>query len=68
MKSIVFAMLLQVVATPFIMTHEHVTPIVESAMNTDSWLGEVKLDASIGNYVDQGLMLIFGGIPWQVTV
>lgn len=47
---------------PFAMTHEHVQPIT---INSTAWIQE--LDASYsGVYIDSFLLLIFGGIPWQV--
>ena len=34
-------------------------------VNKDQWVGEVKT-VDIGYYIDNMLILIFGGIPWQV--
>lgn len=51
------------------MTHRDVTPIIISAHSTNTtsgWLGTFPTGVSIANYIDTGLMLIFGGIPWQV--
>lgn len=48
------------VGIPFAMTHEAANPITNS-----EWIGSV--DAGfIGSYIDFYLLLIFGGIPWQV--
>ncbi|KAI0213393.1 High-affinity choline transporter 1 [Lamellibrachia satsuma] len=52
---------------PFAWTHSAVTSIVETSRNSnDTWLGAWPQDYWIGNYVDSALLLIFGGIPWQV--
>ena len=41
--------------------------IVDTANDSNvTWLGEWPEDYWIGNYVDSALLLIFGGIPWQV--
>ncbi|CAG0880893.1 unnamed protein product [Cyprideis torosa] len=50
------------VAIPFAMTH----PAVKS-MDPDvvDWFGSVDVK-DLGTYMDYGLLLIFGGIPWQV--
>ncbi|XP_074648202.1 high-affinity choline transporter 1-like [Tubulanus polymorphus] len=49
-------------SVPFAMTHEAVTPISETL---PQWIGH--LDSKLtGIYMDYGLLLIFGGIPWQV--
>ncbi|XP_067934602.1 high-affinity choline transporter 1-like [Watersipora subatra] len=63
-----------VVSAPFVLTNEHVRPILETAQNsvnengtaTTGWLGSLEVGPSIGYYIDTGLMLMFGGIPWQV--
>lgn len=33
--------------------------------NTSEWIGEIG-NNEIGTYTDSFLLLIFGGIPWQV--
>lgn len=33
--------------------------------NREQWVGEIKT-VDIGYYIDNMLILIFGGIPWQV--
>lgn len=38
----------------------------EKNLSTKDWLGEVKKQ-DIGEWVDGWLLLIFGGIPWQVN-
>ncbi|CAL1527461.1 unnamed protein product [Lymnaea stagnalis] len=48
---------------PFALTHDAVTPITTN--NSEAWLGELTPDYA-ANYIDYGLLLIFGGIPWQV--
>lgn len=59
----------QVISTPFIMTNENVTPIIHTAASingTVGWFGSLTIDKSFAAYIDSALMLIFGGIPWQV--
>ncbi|GFS03463.1 high affinity choline transporter 1-like [Elysia marginata] len=48
---------------PFSMTHDAVSSITRN--NSEPWLGELTSDYA-ANYIDYGLLLIFGGIPWQV--
>ena len=51
------------------MTNENVTPIIQTAAPTNGtvgWLGSMTIDYGIAAYIDSALMLIFGGIPWQV--
>ena len=53
---------LQWLCVPFALHHEAVGSLEETR---DKWLG--SLDASYAaNYIDVYLLLIFGGIPWQV--
>lgn len=47
---------------PFAWANEHVKPL--SSMEVD-WIGEVDPDY-YWYYIDYGLLLVFGGIPWQV--
>jgi solute carrier family 5 (high affinity choline transporter), member 7 len=47
---------------PFAWTHPLVKPL--SGMEVD-WIGEIG-DDKFWSYIDYGLLLIFGGIPWQV--
>ncbi|ELU16697.1 hypothetical protein CAPTEDRAFT_113629 [Capitella teleta] len=52
---------------PFALTHEAVSSISSTAGGPDGWLGEDNLSGKfIGLYIDSGLLLVFGGIPWQV--
>ena len=55
--------LLQWMCIPFAMLNEHV-----GSMSTDivDWVGRVD-PSEYAFYVDYGLLLIFGGIPWQVS-
>ncbi|XP_071827919.1 high-affinity choline transporter 1-like [Apostichopus japonicus] len=46
---------------PFAMTHESVTPVFDSTL----WFGEWDPKYS-GVWIDYALLLVFGGIPWQV--
>ena len=54
---------LQWISIPFAMTHEAVGDIRVNASSL--WIGEVDPTYS-GQYIDSFLLLIFGGIPWQV--
>lgn len=47
---------------PFALNHKAVSNIMETK---DQWIGEIKSD-EIFYYIDLMLVLIFGGIPWQV--
>ncbi|GBP47410.1 High-affinity choline transporter 1 [Eumeta japonica] len=47
---------------PFAWANPHVKPL--SSMDVD-WIGEVKSEY-YWFYIDYGLLLVFGGIPWQV--
>lgn len=47
---------------PFALFNEHVASL--SSMETD-WIGEIKKEEYFF-YLDYGLLLVFGGIPWQV--
>ncbi|XP_060526404.1 high-affinity choline transporter 1 [Cylas formicarius] len=47
---------------PFAWTNEHVQSL--SSMDVD-WIGKVET-VDLFSYIDYGLLLIFGGIPWQV--
>jgi len=51
------------------MSNEHVLPITETGRISPGvgWLGHLDKGPAIGNYIDTGLMLTFGGIPWQVS-
>lgn len=49
---------------PFAWTNEHVKSL--SDMEVD-WIGEID-PKEHWFYIDYGLLLIFGGIPWQVSV
>ena len=61
---------------PFAWLHPAVTSITETAHQItnssghvvmDGWLGTFPTDYWAGNWSDAGLLLIFGGIPWQVS-
>lgn len=47
----------------FSLNHDAVVPLSETKWE---WLGTLTIDPSIGLYIDSYLLLIFGGIPWQV--
>ncbi|XP_071793524.1 high-affinity choline transporter 1-like [Asterias amurensis] len=49
------------ITVPFAMTNEAVEPIMNT---TDRWVGTLEPKLA-GDWVDHGLLLIFGGIPWQ---
>lgn len=57
----------QWLAIPFVLLHPAVTSLSETARANDSWLGEAPQGPAIGLYIDSYLLLIFGGIPWQVN-
>lgn len=48
---------------PFAWANEHVAPL--SSMEVD-WIGEIN-PGEYWFYIDYGLLLVFGGIPWQVN-
>lgn len=48
---------------PFAWTNDHVKSL--SSMEVD-WIGEVD-PKEHWYYIDYGLLLVFGGIPWQVN-
>ncbi|XP_065061170.1 high-affinity choline transporter 1-like isoform X2 [Rhopilema esculentum] len=49
---------------PFALTHKAVTPISQTKQ---TWVGDQSWEwGSFGNWMDNALLLIFGGIPWQV--
>lgn len=54
--------LTQWISIPFTLTHPAVSSI--SPSNVD-WVGSVPSEYW-GQYFDYGMLLIFGGIPWQV--
>lgn len=49
---------------PFAWANEHVKPL--SSMEVD-WIGKVESNY-YWFYIDYGLLLVFGGIPWQVSI
>ncbi len=49
------------------MNHKAVTDITQTSHDpTDPWLGSLLTDPGLGLFIDSYLLLIFGGIPWQV--
>jgi hypothetical protein len=48
---------------PFAMMDEHVGSLSPSEVD---WIGEIGED-HYWFYIDNGLLLVFGGIPWQVS-
>lgn len=49
---------------PFALTNSAVTPI---SITKGEWLGDASWQwGSFGNWIDNAMLLIFGGIPWQV--
>ena len=55
---------MQWLAVPFAMTH----PAMDGrsiATQPVQWLGHIEKKAA-GSWIDSALLLIFGGIPWQV--
>ena len=59
MTCILFGLILCI---PFAWNNKAVAPLSSDA---DDWLGELK-GSDLGVYSDSFLLLIFGGIPWQV--
>lgn len=57
-----FYLLFQWMCIPFAWMNSKVAPL--SSMDVD-WIGEIKSN-EYWSYLDYGLLLIFGGIPWQV--
>ena len=53
---------MQWLAVPFAFLHPAVTNISETK---EKWIGTLK-PWELGNWFDSALLLIFGGIPWQV--
>ena len=54
---------LQVLSIPFAWKHSSVN---EEQLVTQDWLGSVKGSES-GEFLDNYMLLIFGGIPYQVS-
>ena len=52
----------QVISIPFAYKHKSVVKIFE---HKNDFIGKVAID-DYGIYIDNMLILIFGGIPWQV--
>lgn len=52
----------KILSIPFALTNPAVDNVLE---NKDKWLGTVET-IDIAMYIDLMLVLIFGGIPWQV--
>lgn len=52
-----------VIAAPFSMFHPAVS--FENNLTRRDWLGQIK-NEDLGEWVDGMLLLVFGGIPWQV--
>ncbi|XP_050392147.1 high-affinity choline transporter 1 [Patella vulgata] len=50
-------------SVPFALTNEAVAPLTTNA--TENWIQTVE-PFRAGSYIDSFLLLIFGGIPWQV--
>ena len=57
----------QWLAVPFAMIDPAVGPLTsEGNITAVDWIGEVKPE-DYGLWLDYALLLIFGGIPWQVS-
>jgi high affinity choline transporter 7 len=52
----------QLLSVPFAYHNEAVS---KNALSTSNWIGKVE-KADLGEWFDTLLLLIFGGIPWQV--
>ncbi|XP_067937142.1 high-affinity choline transporter 1-like [Watersipora subatra] len=63
---LIFMFIGLVLAIPFALTHDAVSPITETSMyDMGGWKGYLD-GVGWGLYIDFALLLIFGGIPWQV--
>ena len=49
------------------MMHDATTNILESAKQDPSWLGAPIKGTSISVFIDFALLLVLGGMPWQVS-
>jgi len=49
-------------ALPFCLAHEHTANV---ASTSDQWIGKIH-GREWGKWIDHALLLMFGGIPWQV--
>lgn len=54
---------LQWMCIPFAMYNEHVGSLSPEVVD---WIGRVE-PSEYYFYIDYGLLLVFGGIPWQVS-
>ena len=54
---------MQFLAFPFALNH----PSVDMSRVSATWPGQIDI-GSLGSYIDQLIMVILGGIPWQVNV
>ncbi len=64
---IVIAFLFQWLGVRFSLNHKAVTAITQTSHDpTDPWLCSLPADPGLGLFIDSYLLLIFGGIPWQV--
>ncbi|XP_078494543.1 high-affinity choline transporter 1 [Ciona intestinalis] len=50
---------------PFAFTHPAVSDIATTAYHSPNWLGTWDISTT-GLWIDSALLLLFGGIPWQV--
>lgn len=64
-KSHTIPRLLQWITIPFALVHEAVGSL---RLNETDWLGSISEDTPWvwGEWTDFAVLLIFGGIPWQV--
>uniref|UniRef100_H2YD70 Uncharacterized protein n=1 Tax=Ciona savignyi TaxID=51511 RepID=H2YD70_CIOSA len=56
---------IQWLSIPFAFTHPAVSDIATTAYLSPNWLGTWDIN-STGLWIDSALLLLFGGIPWQV--
>lgn len=54
----------QWVTLPFALSNDHVKPL--GSLPPDQWLGTMA-PWQVPSYVDSFLMIVFGGVPWQVN-
>lgn len=53
------------IATPYAMLNPAVS--LTKTLNGKDWLGEVETK-DLAGWIDRMLLIIFGGIPWQVNI
>ena len=60
-------LIFQWIGVGFAMAHPAVSNISQTAFGADGWIGVLPLDPYVGNWIDLALLIILGGVPWQVS-